>query len=53
MELIYERSSPARVQADVFLRWHRSLAVVFDRGPLRDERFTWMYLVVAKKPDVS
>lgn len=28
-------------------------AQALDRGPLRDDRFTWMYLVLAKKPDAA
>ena len=48
------RVQPApRPLIDLVVILDNVLAVVFDRGPLRDERFTWMYLVVAKKPDVS
>ena len=47
------RRAPFRPLIDLAVILNNVLAVVFDRGPLRDERFTWMYLVVAKKPDVS
>ncbi len=47
------RRGPFRPLIDLAVILNNVLAVGFDRGPLRDERFTWMYLVVAKKPDVS
>lgn len=47
------RRGPFRPLIDLAVILNNVLAVVFDRGLLRDERFTWAYIVVAKKPDVS
>lgn len=47
------RRGPLKPIVDLAVILNNVLAFVLDRGPLRDERFTWMYLVVARKPDVS
>ena len=47
------RRGPLKPLIDLVVTLINVLAVILDRGPLRDERFTWAYIVVAKKPDVS
>ena len=44
------RVGPVGLLVDGFVALTNLLATFLDRGPLRDERFTWMYLVVARKP---
>lgn len=44
------RVGPVRILVDAFVALTNLLGSFLDRGPLRDERFTWMYLVVARKP---
>lgn len=44
------RVGPGRLLVDPFVAVLNLLSASFDRGPLRDERFTWMYLVVAHRP---
>lgn len=47
------RKGPLFLLVDAAIIFNNMIAPVFDLGKLRDERFTWMYLVLARKPDVS
>ena len=38
---------------DAAIIFNNPLVPVVDLGGMRDERFTWMHLVLARKPDVS
>lgn len=42
---------PGRLAVGAVIAGLNLLTKWLDRGPLRDERFTWMYLVVAHKPE--
>lgn len=44
------RTGPLKWLVDGFVVLTNLVVPWLDRGPLRDERFTWMYLVVARKP---
>jgi SAM-dependent methyltransferase len=44
------RRGPLRPLVDAAVVALHALAALLDRGGLRDERFTWMYLVVARNP---
>lgn len=44
------RRGPLRLLVDPLVALINLVTGKLDRGPLRDERFTWMYLVVARKP---
>ena len=39
--------------AKLAIAMNNLIAAMADRGPFRDERFTWMYLAVVRKPDVA
>jgi SAM-dependent methyltransferase len=45
------RRGPLQWPVDACVVWAHRAAHVLDRGRLRDERFTWLYLVVARKPE--
>jgi SAM-dependent methyltransferase len=47
------RRGPLAWPVDVFVSMLNRLVAGLDRGSLRDERFTWMYLVVARVPASS
>lgn len=51
--LLRFRRSVLRYLVDGFIGFNNWLIPRLDRGILRDERFTWMYLVVARKQPAS
>lgn len=44
------RKGPLTIPVDLVTVVNNLVFPVLDRGPLRDERFTWNYLLVARKP---
>ena len=44
------RKGPVRPIVDLWIALNNWIAPVLDQGVFRDERFSWMYLVVARRP---
>jgi SAM-dependent methyltransferase len=46
------RRGPLTPLIDISVAFNNLVSPLLDRGWMRDERFTWMHLVLARKPDV-